>query len=149
MGTLQTKCEWFLVRGFIEDFLRIGQNLNKITYNFMKNMISTLVFMHLVGVHPWKITQNLANRCSGLRKSKKVKKSVSRYLKMWLKGVSSYLKMWLKGVSRYLKMWLKGVSKFLKIQSLPNWWASSVQVQLSRIVNDMFKNNLKVTLTKT
>ena len=42
MGTLQTKFELFLVSGFIEeDFLRIGQNLHKITHNSMKNRGST------------------------------------------------------------------------------------------------------------
>ena len=37
MGTLQTKYEWFLVSGFIEDFMKIGQKLHKITLNFMEN----------------------------------------------------------------------------------------------------------------
>ena len=41
LGTLQTKYEWFLVSGFIEDFLRIGQILRKITHNSMKNRGST------------------------------------------------------------------------------------------------------------
>ena len=53
MGTLQTKYEWFLVSGFIEeDFLRIGHKLHKITHNSMKNRGSTTILTNLVGVHP-------------------------------------------------------------------------------------------------
>ena len=36
-GDFETKYEWFLVISFIEDFLRIGQKLHKITHNSMKN----------------------------------------------------------------------------------------------------------------
>ena len=44
LGTLQTKYEWFLVNGFIEeDFLRIGHKLHKIAHNSMKNRGSTLI----------------------------------------------------------------------------------------------------------
>ena len=50
---LQTKYEWFMVSGFIEeDFLRIGQKLHKITHNSMKNRGSTLILKILVGVNP-------------------------------------------------------------------------------------------------
>ena len=69
MGILQTKYEWFLVSGFIEDFLRIGQKLHKITHNFMKNRGSTSILTNLVGVHPRNIhTKFEANPCSGSRK---------------------------------------------------------------------------------
>ena len=66
----------FLVSGFIEDdFLRIGQKLNKITNNSMKNRGSTPILTNLVGVHPRNIhTKFEANLCRGLREVKKLKK---------------------------------------------------------------------------
>ena len=69
LATLQTKYEWFLVSGFIEeDFLRIGQKLHKITHNSMKNRGSTLILTNLVGVHPRNIHTIIeVNPCSGLR----------------------------------------------------------------------------------
>ena len=68
MGTLQTKYEWFLVSGFIEDFLRIGQKLHKISHNSMKNRGSNPILTNLVGVHPRNIHSEFeANPCSGSR----------------------------------------------------------------------------------
>ena len=56
-----------MVSGFIEDFLRIGQKLHKITHNSMKNR-STPILTNLVGVHPRNIhTKFEANPCSGSR----------------------------------------------------------------------------------
>ena len=42
LGTPQTKYEWFLVSGFIEDFLKIGQKVHKITHNSIE-----------IGIAPW------------------------------------------------------------------------------------------------
>ena len=77
LGILQTKYEWFLISGYIEeDFLRIGQKLHKITNNSMKNRGSTTILTNLVGVHPRNIhTKFEANPCSGLREEvEKLKK---------------------------------------------------------------------------
>ena len=53
---------------FIEDFLRIGQKLHKITHNSIKNRDSTPVCTHDVGVRPRNIhTKFEANLCSGSR----------------------------------------------------------------------------------
>ena len=79
MGTPQTKYEWFLISGFIEDFLRIGQKLHKIAHNAMKNRGSSSILTNLVGVHPRNIqTKFEANPCSGLREVKKLKSSRRR-----------------------------------------------------------------------
>ena len=69
LGTLQTKYEWFLVSGFIEeDFLRIDQKLHKITHNSKKNRGSTQILTNLVGVPPRNIYIKFeANPCSGSR----------------------------------------------------------------------------------
>ena len=77
MGTLQTKYERFLVSGFIEDFLRIGQILHKITHNSTKNRDITPISTNLVGVHPRNIrTKFEVNPYIGLREEvKKVKSS--------------------------------------------------------------------------
>ena len=71
LGSLQTKYEWFLVSGFIEVFLRIGQKLHKITNNCMKNRGSTTILTNL-GVHPSNIHTKLeANPCCSSREEVK------------------------------------------------------------------------------
>ena len=67
------------VSGFIEDLLRIGQKLHKITHDSMKNRGSTPILTNLVGVHPRNIhTKFEANPCSGLREVEKLKSSRRR-----------------------------------------------------------------------
>ena len=61
----------------MEDFLRIGQKLHKITHYSINNRGSTPILTNLVGVHPRNIhTKFDANPCSGSRvevqKTKKV-----------------------------------------------------------------------------
>ena len=57
----------------MEDFLRIGQKLHKITHNSMKNRGSTPILTNLVGDHPRNIhTKFEANPSSGLREVENV-----------------------------------------------------------------------------
>ena len=76
MGTLQTKYERFLVSGFIEDFLRIGQKLHKITHNSMKKRVALLT--NLVGVHPRNFHKNLKQIRAGVREKKSKNQKCSR-----------------------------------------------------------------------
>ena len=68
MGNVQAKYKCYLVSVFMEEFIRIGQKLHKITNNSMKYKGSALIFTNLVRIYPRHIhTKFKENLWRGLR----------------------------------------------------------------------------------